>query len=201
MFSTEITWPKGSNVVLQALWHVNGDTVSTEVTYVSGETVDESTNQWPLAAIAWGLMLGGAVSLVLRLRAQKQHGPQRKKEPTKGKSSTTTSVRKDEKREVSCPECDRRLRVPVSYSGNVGCPDCSFKFTVEASAPPSSQIEAEDDDDIEIQETVKDESPEKIEIGCPACDQTLRIPRSYQGSVRCPSCTQVFKADEGLRHP
>ena len=201
VFSTEITWPKGSNVALQALWHVNGDTVSTEVTYVSGDTVDESTNQWPLAAIAWGLMLGGAVSLVLRLRAQKQHGPQRKKEPTKGKSSTTTSVSKDEKREVSCPECDRRLRVPVSYSGNIGCPDCSFKFTVEASAPPSSQIEAEDDDDIEIQETVKEESPEKIEIGCPACDQTLRIPRSYQGSVRCPSCTQVFKADEGLRLP
>ncbi len=200
-FSMEITWPKGSNVALQALWHINGNVVNAEVTYVSGEDVVENSNQWPLAAIAWGLMLGGAVSLVLRLRAQKQHAPRPKKESTAQKPSMTTSFNKDEKREVSCPECDRRLRVPVSYSGNIGCPDCGFKFTVDASVPPSSEPETEDDDDVEVQENESEELPEKIEIGCPACDQTLRIPSSYEGSVRCPSCTQVFKANEGLRTP
>jgi hypothetical protein len=74
-FSMDITWPKGSNVALQVLWHVNGDVVSDETSYVSGERVVESSNEWPLAAIAWGLMLGGAVSLVLRLRARKSTEP------------------------------------------------------------------------------------------------------------------------------
>jgi hypothetical protein len=201
-FSMDITWPKGSNVALQVLWHVNGDVVSDETSYVSGERVVESSNEWPLAAIAWGLMLGGAVSLMLRLRARKSTEPGAEKKTKPSKSTVRAPVSNDEKREVSCPECDRRLRVPVTYSGKIGCPDCSFKFSVEATViPPSSSPSGDDDDDddVELHEPVEAKPSAKIEVGCPECEQTLRIPSSYTGSVRCPACTQVFKSHEGIR--
>lgn len=198
-FAAEIVWPKGSNVALQALWHVNGDVVSDETSYVSGERVVESSNEWPLAAIAWGLMLGGAISLVLRLRARKEIEPGVEKEAKPSKSTSSSSPSNQEKREVSCPECERRLRVPVTYSGKIGCPDCSFKFSVEATVIPSTPAVNEEDDDVELHEPVEDIPPKKIEVGCPECDQTLRIPSSYEGSVRCPACTQVFKSHEGIR--
>ena len=34
--------------------------------------------------------------------------------------------------EVGCPTCDRRLRVPGTYTGAVRCPECETKFDVEA---------------------------------------------------------------------
>ena len=89
--------------------------------------------------------------------------------------------------------------MPISYSGKVGCPDCSFKFAVEASVAPSAPPEDEEDDDVELHEPVEEKQPSKIEVGCPECGQTLRIPSSYDGSVRCPACTQVFKSHEGIR--
>ena len=102
-------------------------------------------------------------------------------------------------REVSCPACDRRLRVPVSYAGTIGCPDCGHKFAVEASAAPPSTISAsqQEADEVEVVNEQPEPLPAKIEIGCPKCSQTLRIPRSYEGSVRCPACTHVFKAQDG----
>lgn len=198
-FSAEIIWPKGSNVALQALWHVNGEVVNDEISYVSGESVVETSNDWPLAAIVWGLMLGGAISLVLRLRVRKQLEPGAEKKAKPSKSTLSTPTSNDEKREVSCPECDRRLRVPITYSGKVGCPDCSFKFSVETTVAPPTASEKDDDDDLEIHEPVEEKTPAKIELGCPECGQTLRIPSSYDGSVRCPACTQVFKTHEGIR--
>ena len=198
-FSAEIIWPKGSNVALQALWHVNGEVVNDETSYVSGEPVVETSNDWPLAAIAWGLMLGGAISMVLRLRVRKQLEPGAEKNPKPTKSTLSTSTSNDEKREVSCPECDRRLRVPITYSGKVGCPDCSSKFSVEATHTPPVVSEKDDDSDVEISEPVEERPSAKIELGCPECGQTLRIPSSYDGSVRCPACTQVFKSHEGIR--
>ena len=63
--SVSITWPKGSNVGLRAMWQVNGDLVVAETTYVSGDVVVESSTDRPLAAIVWGVALGGALVLSL----------------------------------------------------------------------------------------------------------------------------------------
>ena len=195
--TVNVIWPKGSTVGLQAMWQVNGEVVSAETTYVSGEVVVEANNEWPLAAIGWGLALGGAIVLVLRLQS-------RTPSPPKGPGSTHTSKPSspsspEEKREVSCPECDRRLRVPVSYTGSVGCPDCTHKFSVEASMESPSQASppTKESDEVEVVSEEPEPLPAKIEIGCPECTQTLRIPRSYEGSVRCPACTHVFKAQDG----
>ena len=51
-----------------------------------------------------------------------------------------------------------------------------------------------DEDDEQEAEDIGDG---KIEISCPDCSQSLRIPESYDGSVRCPSCKSVFKANDG----
>ena len=194
--TVQITWPKGSNVELEALWLIDGATTSAIYTYTSGEVQIETDDGLPLAAIVWGLVAGVGISLVLRLQARKGAGESstEKKPASKPKVADTQS---DEKREIACPQCDRRLRVPVSYSGSVGCPDCGHKFPVEPE-PPLSVVEDEEVEEIVRSET--DESPPtKVEVGCPACSQTLRIPSTYKGSVRCPACTNVFKSHEGLR--
>ena len=55
-------------------------------------------------------------------------------------------------------------------------------------SPTATKIEEE-----EIIETANDG---KIEISCPDCSQSLRIPSSYEGSVRCPSCKTIFKSTD-----
>ena len=196
--SVSITWPKGSNVGLRAMWQVNGDLVAAETTYVSGDVVVENSNEWPIAAIVWGVALGGALVLVLRLQSRRKELATTSSTSSSSTKPSTAPLASEEKRQVSCPACDRRLRVPVSYAGTIGCPDCGHKFAVEASTtpPPTSSKPAEEEDEVEVVEEAPETSPEKVEVSCPACSQTLRIPRSYQGSVRCPACTNIFKAQD-----
>ena len=148
------------------------------------------------------MLLGLGVVLIARLRQGRSNDesspsskPSSARSESKGQSAKTMD---EEKREISCPECDRRLRVPVSYSGSVGCPDCATKFKVEAERPePAPVEEASDVESIESAPDAK-KSDGKIEIGCPDCSQSLRIPSSYEGSVRCPACKKIFKASEGF---
>ena len=44
-----ITWPKGSTVALKAMWDIEETVVTEEVSYTSGQTVVESSTEWPLA--------------------------------------------------------------------------------------------------------------------------------------------------------
>ena len=108
--------------------------VTEEVSYTSGQTVVESTTEWPFGAMVWGLLLGLGAVLVVRLRLQQQptRTPSQKKQVSRPSSGGNAASNPEEKREIACPECERRLRVPVSYSGSVGCPDCAHKFEVES---------------------------------------------------------------------
>jgi uncharacterized C2H2 Zn-finger protein len=75
-----------------------------------------------------------------------------------------------------------------------------MKFKVEAEQPEPAPVEAvSDQESIEAAPELK-KNDGKIEIGCPDCSQSLRIPSSYQGSVRCPACKKIFKASEGFAH-
>lgn len=194
--SVSISWPKGSNVGLQAMWQVNEEVVSAQTTYVSGDVVVEGSNEWPFAAIGWGIAIGGALVMLLRLQSRKNGLVAPTASPLPSKSGSNSSSLKDEKREVSCPECERRLRVPVSYAGTIGCSDCGHKFAVEAStaSAPASTEPAREGDDVEVVDEQPESPPAKVEVACPACSQTLRVPSSYEGSVRCPACRHIFKA-------
>jgi len=201
----DVTWPKGSTVALRAVWSIDGESVTEEVSYISGQNVVESEFEWPIGAMAWGLALGAALVLGARLRFRSEPSTKIKKSSSSSSPTPSPAATNDEKREISCPSCDRRLRVPVAYSGSVGCPDCSTKFPVSAEpatsdSPEPSSVEAASEEVGEENKptTKKEKNDGKVELGCPDCDQTLRIPASYRGSVRCPACTKIFKADEGI---
>ena len=201
----DVTWPKGSTVALRAVWSIDGESVTEEVSYISGQPVVESEVQWPIGAMALGIALGAALVLGARLRFRSEPSTKPQKSPSASSRVPPTPATKDEKREISCPSCDRRLRVPVAYSGSVGCPDCSTKFPVSAEPTPpepaqNTTFESTSDEvnEEEVPATKKEKNDGKVELSCPDCDQTLRIPASYRGSVRCPACTKIFKAGEGF---
>jgi uncharacterized CHY-type Zn-finger protein len=193
-----LIWPKGSSVALRSIWHIDDSVVTESTSYVSGQVVVDTSFDWPVGAIAWGLVLGAALVLGARLRYRTAAKP---RVGAVNESSPPPPLKQqpsDEKREISCPECDRRLRVPASYSGSVGCPDCATKFSVEAEVTEQIRSEPAPSEDHSIPKQSQRTSDGKLDIACPDCSQSLRIPASYEGSVRCPACTKIFKANEGV---
>ena len=178
-------WPAGSEVTLNCKWDYGEDSKSIDRQFISSVIEqDSSKTSIPWSGILGGLAVAAVVILLIRL-----------KNPTKtGTKSVKSTVSKNPKSkdvsaikiEISCPECARQLRIPQGYSGTVKCPDCAKSFEVDE---PAEEIEEEE----EIVETPNDG---KIEISCPDCSQSLRIPSSYEGSVRCPSCKTIFKSTD-----
>ena len=197
----DLVWPKGSNVVIHAVWVIDGELVTVQESFVSGESTTEDSNSLPWGAVVWGIVSGTVIALALRLRMNREESATEVGDSTEppSKSKPSDSRTNQEKVEVQCPKCDRRLRVPSDYSGSVGCPDCSNKFEVQGVA--QHEREQESTDSTQADATATPSKPQaskdgKIEISCPDCAQTLRIPSSYDGSVRCPACTKVFKAKD-----
>ena len=152
-----------------------------------GEIEDEGF-EIPWIAIGGGIATSSAIILVLHLRRTSATEIAMPKKKTKqNKKATKNEV---ESVERSCPSCGRKLRIPGDYSGTVRCPDCSERFDVEAEI--EDEPEEEDVDELEVIETL----PEKVEISCPECPSTLRVPSDYSGSVRCPSCSTIFSAKQ-----
>ncbi len=114
-------------------------------------------------------------------------------------------------REVACPACDQRLRVPTTYSGSARCPACSQTFPVQAteeepSEPPEVEIEIEEEkasirQEVESLPTPVSATEEKTStssddvIRCPDCEQKLKVPYDRRPvRARCPACKCEFKA-------
>ena len=58
-----------------------------------------------------------------------------------------------------------------------------------------ASLDFDDELDSIEDEVVEEKSVEKkIEIACTQCSSKLRVPSTYTGSVRCPSCSNVFSA-------
>ena len=59
------------------------------------------------------------------------------------------------------------------------------------------EFEDDAEEDTVEQQVEQEEEQEindgKTEVACPECSQTLRIPSSYSGSVRCPACKNIFR--------
>lgn len=182
--SMVFVWPAGNNVLIRAHWDVNGEVISAQTSYLSSAPQEEQEATIPWGSLLWGSVLGGVLIAVMRVAVRRPSSESSKTVTTASSTPATAPVSNEEKREVTCPACDRSLRVPRSYSGSVGCPDCSHKFGVE----PEETVSSNDQSGLE---------EEKTTVFCPACDQSLRVPSSYAGSVRCPACTKVFKAGQG----
>ena len=133
---------------------------------------------------------------MIRIRGPNSSGESSISQPKKNKVSNDSEVNlSDVKIQIACPECSRQLRIPSNYSGSVRCPDCEHSFEVEEKKDPTREIEQniveqESNEEEPIEENINDG---KIQVSCPDCTQTLRIPESYSGSVRCPACKNIFR--------
>ncbi|MEC7229230.1 MAG: CARDB domain-containing protein [Candidatus Thermoplasmatota archaeon] len=184
--SFDFNWPRGEEVKLTCKWDYDDLSQQIDRTFLSTATSQESSES---VSIPWtGLLGGSAISaviiLIVRMRGKSDKSAVKKKSTKTSKKQQTELS--DVKIEVGCPECSRQLRVPENYEGTVRCPDCTHSFAVG----PVIDNDDEPHDDSEPNDG-------KIEISCPECSQSLRIPESYDGSVRCPSCKAVFSAKDG----
>ena len=185
--------PDDNELLLKAEWRYETSIVEGEQSIlVTAKVVEEASAEIPFVAIGGGIAVACCIILVLHLRRGASLDQPKSEKVSKKKATTPQPEKKEaEPVERSCPACDRTLRIPGDYSGTVRCPDCSEKFEVESDH--MSELDEELD---AIDDSVEEEQPveKKIEIACAECSSKLRVPSNYRGSVRCPSCSNVFSA-------
>jgi len=173
-----VAWPSGTNVLIQAVWDVDGQRIDAQATYLSSSPPEEPSTGLPWASVLWGVVLGAVVVAAARLSNGR---PERT--TTTPRHSSPRGSEEVAKIEVACPSCERRLRLPSTYEGSVGCPDCAQRFDASDAIAAASH-------------PAPPAVPGKVTVSCPDCSQQLRVPSDHEGSVRCPACTKVFKADQ-----
>ena len=197
-YAFSFTWPDGQSASLKATWVVDAESFDATNTFQSGEiNVVEESFEIPWFGLFGGILVAVAIGAVIRIYQNRDVSPAKPKVRKDSKTSSTHQSRsaQAEKIQISCPECARQLRVPSDYGGQVRCPDCETRFEV---TPRTRSIP----DEVEqVEEEIPDEDGEsekdgKVEIHCPKCQQSLRIPNGYAGSIRCPACEEVFSSME-----
>jgi hypothetical protein len=189
--SALVNWPEGDSVKLIVSWHVAAITVSDEA-IITSDSVESESDEFtiPWGGILGGLVLGMLLIFVIRIK----FAP--KKEKVEKKKVTKKEESKDEKVEVACPSCDRRLRVPSTYNGGVRCPECETRFDVEAEVEEPDET-ADDEVDDEIDESSKElwSASDNDILACPKCTRKLKVPFDRRpAKARCPACETIFEA-------
>ena len=191
--SVVVTWPEGESVTIRAVWTVDEVTVTDQVSIASEPvTIESESFSIPWGGILGGLVLGMLLIFVVRIRNSPKD--EKKKKPKKESKSSASS---DEKVEVACPTCERRLRVPRTYTGGVRCPECETKFDVEGKqdTPEPENTKDEDEDGKEGSDDQLWSSSSDDILGCPKCARKLKVPYDRRpAKARCPACEVVFEA-------
>lgn len=189
--STVVNWPAGENVKISVAWYVSGKSVTDDV-LINSEKVEAEEEG---IEIPWGGILGGlALGMVVISAVRIKNSPAREKKNKAPKSEKAVTV-KEEKVEVACPTCDRRLRVPNTYAGAVRCPECETKFDVKSheEAPPSDKKQNNEEETTKPQNLFS--SSDNDILGCPKCTRKLKVPYDKRpAKARCPACSTVFEA-------
>ena len=195
-------WPDSQVVEADLIWSMYGSTASSPIS-ITSESNTETGIQLPfdIMAALYGAILGFAIVLVglIAMRAISERTPSTESED-KVLRQSRISLRQEstsEKKEVPCPSCDQRLKIPISHMGMVKCPACSSQFST------SSQVIEEVE---ETTETISQSNSPSIvsavssedELPCPECQQMLRIPLDKRPvHSRCPACRTEFLAEVG----
>ena len=217
-------WPDDEDVPLTCRWSAGSDHTSSH-TFLSdmgssSNTESSEASSIPLTEIGGGIGIALIIALMIRLsgswmgdaeqreiRRAKREEERTKRAEEREKSQILSS---DEKREITCTNCDQSLKVPSSYSGKVACPSCKHQFGVEAVSMPAPVLErsTESDFDEELYDLEGKEEITEIEesdeivvssnsdiLGCPSCSSKLRVPMEKRpATARCPACKTEFKA-------
>ena len=195
-YAFSFIWPDGQSASLKVTWVVGEESFDAANTFQSGEVaVVEESFKVPWFGLLGGVLVAVAVGAVIRIYQNRQTTPTKSKDGEKAKTSSSKKAYSSnvEKIQIGCPECGRQLRVPSDYGGQVRCPDCETRFEVTPRGS-DSQDEPESVEEEVTSEESETETDGKVEIHCPECQQSLRIPVGYAGSVRCPACEEVFSA-------
>lgn len=189
--SSTVTWPTGDNVKIIVTWHVDGKSVTDEI-MVTSENVETEEEEF---SMPWGGILGGlALGMVLIFLIRMKNSPAKDKTEKKSQASKKKkSV--EEKVEVACPKCERKLRVPSTYSGSVRCPECETKFEVEAKSEPTQEVQNKVDEKPKQDSGAQWSSSDNDILQCPKCTRKLKIPYDRRpAKARCPACETIFEA-------
>ena len=204
-FSIEF-WPTGNPVDIRAEWYSEFLISDYDNSVISNNVVSSSNSELPWITIGVGILIGILVSIAMRSATKGSRKSVSIKKETKVDKNENVSPNIEEKREVYCPECNRALLIPESYSGRARCaPPCSTEFQVyPKEIIENGEIET---DDIEFDEGISDEESESNILvsmssddllECPSCDQILKVPISKRpATARCPACGSEFEALEG----
>ncbi len=200
-------WPDSQVVEADLVWSMDGSFASDSISISSESDVDSGINlPFDIMAALYGAILGFAVVLIglIVMRAVSERTPSTESGDKVLRESRIT-VRQEstsDKKEIPCPSCHQRLKIPLSHSGMVKCPACSSQFSA---APEDNGV----DDMATSQKTTDSVSEPEIpsivtvssledELSCPECQQMLRIPLDRRPvHSRCPACRTEFLAEVG----
>ena len=190
--STTVIWPSGDNVKIIVTWHVDGISVTDEIMVVSENVeLDEEDFSMPWGGILGGLALGMVLIFLIRIK----NSPAKDKTEKKSQATKKTNQNSKEKVEVACPKCERKLRVPSTYSGDVRCPECETKFEVEARSEPQQEVQDKVDDKPKQEGSAQWSSSDNDILQCPKCTRKLKVPYDKRpAKARCPACETIFEA-------
>ena len=200
-------WPDSQVVEADLVWSMDGSFASDSISISSESDVDSGINlPFDIMAALYGAILGFAVVLIglIVMRAVSERTPSTESGDKVLRESRIT-VRQEstsDKKEIPCPSCHQRLKIPLSHTGMVKCPACSSQFS-------AALDDNEVDDMTTSQKTINSVSKSEIpsivtvssledELSCPECQQMLRIPLDRRPvHSRCPACRTEFLAEVG----
>ena len=170
---------------------------------ISNNVVSSSSSEIPWFAISIGILTGILVSVAMRSASRGSRKSVSMKKTKKVDKNENIDLSSEEKREVNCPQCNRALLIPKTYSGKARCaPPCSTEFQV--SPEETMKNDEYEIDDIEFDEDSSNEENESDLLvsmskndllECPSCGQMLKVPISKRpATARCPACGSEFEA-------
>lgn len=199
------SWPEGNPVDIRAQWYSDILISEYDNSVISNNVVSSSTEEFPWIIIGIGSIIGLLLAIAIRSVNNGRNKSVSTKRSRKVEKTTKIKDKSEDKREVNCPECNRALLIPQSYSGRARCaPPCSTEFSVDIEKNQdedtiSETLEIVDDisSDDSLSESLISKSKEDL-LDCPSCGQILKVPLSKRPvTARCPACRSEFEALEG----
>ena len=201
-------WPDSQVVEAELVWSMEGSSATSPIS-ISSELPADSGIELPfdIMAAIYGAIMGFAIVLVglivLRTVSERTPSTESGERVLRESRITMRQESSSEKKEIPCPSCRQRLKIPVTHSGLVKCPACSNQFhtspeTQDESEPTSNQPEFQPTASPEEVPSITTVVSSEDELPCPECQQMLRIPLDRRPvHSRCPACRTEFLADVG----